>query len=80
MQAIYPEMTQTKESWLHGQTKVAFNCQQDLSAHYDTVMLAVASRVIRALELTFTQPTLLESLVKNYGVCVEEVCIMLCQW
>ena len=43
------------------------------------MMLAVASRVVRALELTFTQPTFLEALVKNYGVCVEEVCVTLSQ-
>ena len=34
---------------------------------------AVASRVTRALEFTFSQPTFMETLVKQYGVCIEEV-------
>lgn len=38
---------------------------------------AVASRVTRALEFTFSQPTFLETLVKQYGVCIEEVRIKL---
>ena len=43
-------------------------------------LYAVASRVTRALELTLSQPTFLETLVKEYGVCVEEVRIVLsCQ-
>ncbi|KAL3150598.1 hypothetical protein ABBQ32_000405 [Trebouxia sp. C0010 RCD-2024] len=33
----------------------------------------VASRVTRALELTLSQPSFLETLVKEYGLCVEEV-------
>ena len=40
-------------------------------------VLAVASRVTRALELTLSQPSFLETLVKEYGVCIEEVCMML---
>lgn len=44
-------------------------------------MLAVASRVTRALELTLSQPSFLETLVKEYGLCVEEVCMRLqCQY
>lgn len=34
---------------------------------------AVASRVTRALEFTLSQPTFMETLVKQYGVCIEEV-------
>ena len=36
-------------------------------------MNAVASRVTRALEFALSQPTFLETLVKENGVCVEEV-------
>lgn len=40
-------------------------------------LLAVASRVTRALELTLSQSSFLETLVKEYGVCIEEVCMTL---
>ncbi|KAL0034407.1 hypothetical protein WJX79_000698 [Trebouxia sp. C0005] len=33
----------------------------------------VASRVLRALEYALSEPPFLESLIKTYGVCIEEV-------
>ena len=48
-------------------------CSARLLAEQD-LFNAVASRVTRALELTMSQPMFLETLVKDYGVCIEEVC------
>lgn len=36
---------------------------------------AVGSRVLRALEMTLSEPKYMHTLVKAYGLCLEEVCL-----